>query len=382
MTPRPRKARNKALPPNLYEDRRGGVSYYRFRNPINGNRVAFGSDRAKAIQAARLANARLEASRADNAATALAGKAADGQGPTFGAFVAHFETAILPGRRKRDGSPLADKTLAEYRIMLRTFVAEWGALSFEAITLSRVAGFLRRLPPRASNAHRSLLVQVWAHAVAEGAAAENLPAKTIPRDHVVTRARLTLEQFRALYAAAPGWFRNALELALHTLQRREDLVAMRWEHVTPEGLVVKQQKVRGHGAAGNLIIPIGAPLAAVLEQCRRDNPSPFLLARAPERQRQEYLAAKAHPWQISPEVLTRTFQDLRDAALGPLDNPPTFHELRALGADLYRAGGWEEEAVQGLLGHTSSRMTKHYLARHGREQFTTTAPAGIDLCAH
>ena len=43
------------------------------------------------------------------------------------------------------------------------------------------------------------------------------------------RARLTLDEFRRIYAEAPTWFQNALDLALITGQRRSDLVAMRFD---------------------------------------------------------------------------------------------------------------------------------------------------------
>lgn len=62
-----------------------------------------------------------------------------------------------------------------------------------------------------------------------------------------------------------------------------------------------------------------------------------------------------------PEQLTRAFQDARVAAGITGTNPPTFHEIRSLGGALLSEAGWQVEQVEGLMGHSSARMTQHYL---------------------
>lgn len=64
---------------------------------------------------------------------------------------------------------------------------------------------------------------------------------------VVTRTRLELAQHfptrEAVYATAvPAWFNLAIDLALNTGQRREDLTRMRFDHVVDGHLQVKQGK--------------------------------------------------------------------------------------------------------------------------------------------
>ncbi|MEH6814187.1 MAG: hypothetical protein V7677_16760 [Motiliproteus sp.] len=48
----------------------------------------------------------------------------------------------------------------------------------------------------------------------------------------------------------------------------------------------------------------------------------------------------------------------------PANQRPTFHEIRALGAHLYKEQGIDPQA---LLGHTDAKMTDHYLDGHGTQ---------------
>ncbi len=79
-------------------------------------------------------------------------------------------------------------------------------------------------------------------------------------------------------------------------------------------------------------------------------------------------------------MLTREFARLRDKTsvcnhLRP-EQQPTFHETRALGEELYRQVGWSDEAIQRLLGHSTEKMTKHYLDKH-QEQWIITDTVGL-----
>ena len=59
MAPRPRTAGSKDLPPNLYRktDKRNGVTYYTYRDPMTGRSFGLGTDKAAAIREAHAANA-------------------------------------------------------------------------------------------------------------------------------------------------------------------------------------------------------------------------------------------------------------------------------------------------------------------------------------
>ena len=77
------------------------------------------------------------------------------------------------------------------------------------------------------------MIQIWRHAIAKGKVIPptNIPEMTLIKDHVVERPAMTLEWFQAIRNAAGPWFRNAMDLALHTVQRREDIVLYRFDAI-------------------------------------------------------------------------------------------------------------------------------------------------------
>ncbi|WP_216594565.1 MULTISPECIES: integrase [Pseudomonas] len=54
----------------------------------------------------------------------------------------------------------------------------------------------------------------------------------------------------------------------------------------------------------------------------------------------------------------------------PTVKNPTFHETRAIGAWLYKQQRFEQEFMQGLMGHADEKMPEHYHARHGEDEMT------------
>jgi hypothetical protein len=228
---RPRKSGRQGWPPNLYRDRKQGVTYCRDRNPVTGHSTSLGKNQDEAIQATRLLNARVDEARAAAKAEETAQRALGPQDTTLSAYLDRFTNEILPSRRSRKGKPLSASTLKEYGRMLDVIRAELGAYSIQKLERRNVAKFLNAKPATASNRYRALLSLIFKHAVAEGLRDDSPVAATLPQTEVVERERLTLELFLAIKKTAPDWFRNALDLAIQTLQRREDLVEMRFEDI-------------------------------------------------------------------------------------------------------------------------------------------------------
>lgn len=160
-----------------------------------------------------------------------------------------------------------------------------------------------------------------------------------------------------------------MDLALWSLQRREDVVQIRIDDWCDGVLSVRQRKVEGHGT-GLLRITPGENLRAALTAClnspERDG-CPFLVHRQPVRR--ATATWREHPFQLAGEMISREFTRMRDE-LNLYDyepaQRPTWHEIRALGGDLYREQlGWADDQVQALMGHSTVEMTKAYLDRHG-----------------
>ncbi|WLG53835.1 phage integrase Arm DNA-binding domain-containing protein [Pseudomonas sp. FP1742] len=90
MVPRPRNKANKNLPQNLYFDSRR--SSYRYRRPTDGKWFQFGTDRIKAIDAAKQLN--LEFMRGADLIGAVMGNASE----SFAGFLDTYERDVLPPR--------------------------------------------------------------------------------------------------------------------------------------------------------------------------------------------------------------------------------------------------------------------------------------------
>jgi integrase len=155
-----------------------------------------------------------------------------------------------------------------------------------------------------------------------------------------------------------------MDLALQTLQRREDLVRLRWSDIHADTLRIEQGKT-----GRRLAINVSVELRDVLQRCRDRIASPYVIHRLPEKARPARMRAGArdHHTQVLPEQVTRAFTlAFTRSGIGVTyqRTHPTFHEIRSLGIALYRQSGWSEERVQALAGHADVEMTRHYMEGH------------------
>ncbi|PSD32026.1 integrase [Stenotrophomonas maltophilia] len=192
--------------------------------------------------------------------------------------------------------------------------------------------------------------------------------------------RLTLDVYRAIWDQAAPWLRNAMDLSLVTLLRREDVVTVKFADMCDGYLWVVPSKTEGSTNV-RLKIALAGSLVDLVARCRDDVVSPFLIHRLPEKARPSDMRAKdrAHHTQVLPEQLSRAFAKARDAAGVDGRSPPTFHEIRSLGGALLRDTGWTTEQVQALMGHASKSMTEHYLAGHDMPWLEVTAASTLQM---
>jgi enterobacteria phage integrase len=354
MSPRPRKKKHAGLPANLYANGKA----YRYRRPDTGTWHGMGTDRQKAIQAAKKLNAQLVQS-CDLITSVL------GTGYTLNAFLDAYEADVLPHRE------LARATLDLYAVRFRQIRAAIGFLMMDEVTIKHIADFLDGLTARAANQARAILVDIFAHAVAKGLCPDNPAAATIPKIEKKRRRRHTIEGVAAIRQHAPVWLQNAIDIALLTAQRREDVLNMKFEDVHDGALHVVQQKTKRKTDTAWIRIAMTPALRQLIARCRDSVPSPYLVHRKPDRK-----VAKAEHWtKVDNRYLTRAFKAARDAANCypdfAEDEMPGFHELRALSLHLYKKAGKDGQKI---AGHASGKMTRNYEADHDEVVWIDAVP--------
>lgn len=363
---RPRKALRKNWPTGLYARRdKYGQTFYVYREKAGAKEVYLGRDLTAAKQGVAIARSRVEKPLVQRVLSAIEKPHA-----TLSEHITWYNEHVLDAARDKRGRSLSQATLGEAKRMLRRFQETMGEhrdiASFDRRTLS---GFLENFPSRASNQYRTRLRHLFKHAVARGFIDTNPVEGTIERAEVIQRQRLPKDLFDAIREQAEPWFQRTLDLALYSLQRREDLTLLQADHWKDGRLHVAQKKVERHSAGRLRIAPgpklLGAILAC-LNSSERDD-CPFLIHRVPlkERKRKD----RVHLMQLAPEQLSREFARLRDdlEAMKAIPAPtrPSFHEIRALGASLYEQEGWPKDRIQALMGHTEATTTELYLDGHG-----------------
>nr|WP_155760412.1 tyrosine-type recombinase/integrase [Stenotrophomonas maltophilia] len=347
---RVRKPGRRDWPQNLYAHRDG----FKYRHPITRKEHSMGKDKAKAFAAAKKLNAMLMPSN-DLVSKVLT------PGETVADAIVVFRRDDVPGRK------WAPKTAEVYESVIRRIEAGLGSKPVADVTVKVCATFIREVTEsdRARQQFRLVLGWILACAVEEGWIDTNPALATRRFQHERKRVRLTLDVYRAIWDQAAPWLRNAMDLSLVTLLRREDVVTVKFTDVRDGHLWVVPSKTEGSTNV-RLQIAAAGPLADLLKRCKDDVASPFVIHRLPEKARPSDKRAKTrkHHTQVLPEQLSRAFAAARDAAGITGDAPPTFHEIRSLGGALLRDAGWTTEQIQALMGHGNASMTEHYLGGH------------------
>ncbi|WP_353743073.1 phage integrase Arm DNA-binding domain-containing protein [Pseudomonas fluorescens] len=214
---------NKGLPQNLYFDKRR--LSYPYRRPTDGKWFQFGKDRLKAIDAAMQLNLTFMHG-ADLISNVMAKSPEESE--TFSAFLALYEDVLLPPRG------LAKATLCMYRVHFRRYRKAFEGKRVDEITIRMVAELLDSLPPRSSNQCRNILVDIFNHAASKGLCPDNPATVVIKRIEKKQRKRHTAEGLRAIREVSPVWLQNAIDIALITAQRRNDILDMAFQAARKE----------------------------------------------------------------------------------------------------------------------------------------------------
>ncbi len=333
-----------------------GSGGFIYRHPATGKRVYMGQNQAAVFEAARKLNAMLMPGN-DLVAKVV------GRKETVDDAITHFREEEKPERG------WAKKTEELYENILKRTSAAIGQREIASLTVRDCATFIRDVTgsKRARQQFRLALQWVLAGAVEEGWMETNPALQTRKGVFKRKRERLTKGVYDEIYDVAAPWLRNAMDLSLHTLLRREDVVTLRFADVRENTIWVVPGKTEGTtGVKLKIKYSPDSELARSVARCRDDIVSPFLIHRIPDRANaaQQRATTRLHHTQVLPEQLSRAFADARDSAGITGENPPTFHEIRSLGGALLLEHGWTKQQVQALMTHTSEAMTEHYLEGH------------------
>ncbi|MGS0737264.1 phage integrase Arm DNA-binding domain-containing protein [Pseudomonas sp. GG8] len=364
MAPRPRNTGSKDLPPNLYRktDARNGVTYYTYRDPVSGHVFGLGKDKEAAIREAVAAN------YSDQARPALIDRI---NAPLpVSAPTKSFSDWIKEYRSLYAKRGLAPATLKNTGMRLNRLDVQFGARSINQMVTMEIATYLSSLSSEGkgqmARAMRSLLRDVFMEAIASGWCDKNPVNVTRTAKIKIKRERLTLELWKATYQEAnKPWLKRAMELAVLTGQRRDDIGSMLFKDVSDGFLHVVQAKTgaRLRISTELRLNAVSLDLSLVIKKCRDNVISKHLVHHV------KNFSTTGAGSKVSLASLTSAFAEARDKAALRLGiqlgkQPPSFHEMRSLSARLHAAEGRDP---QKLLGHRSSTMTDLYRDSRGSE---------------
>ena len=323
-----------------------------YRRP-DGLQVALGTNKAAAIEAANSATKLLVPE-----VEKLVGKIMGYATPTIDFICARYWDEFLKPK-------YAPKTLADYKHKLGVIRERFGVLHPHHLNVRIVAAFVDEFPPRQSQRYAQFLKQFFKWSVTKGFWDQNLADNLTTKDVVIQRERLSVEAYRTILDIAEPWLQRAMNLALQSLQRREDLVLLKFEQYRDGVLPVQQLKRSGRKPPSNVRIHVGPELDQAIRDCRDDILSPFMVHKRPTRITKRSKSLREHHTQVLSDQVTRAFRKAREASAlfegYAKGKAPSFHEIRSLGATLYEKAGVDP---QNLLGHKDEASTRIYLDRH------------------
>ncbi len=362
MAPRRRSSAKRGWPANLYE-RKG---YFTWRHPVTREEFGLGRDRAAAFVQAVEANLHVAGLR--------------GKARLIDKLTGSADRSVAKWNEKYQGllakSDLAACTLRAYKSRGKRMVAMLKAETpLQSVTALLISEGLEAIAvgegkARLAQALRNFMRDSFREARVQGwYTGENPVMDTkLPVSVEVKRARLSLEVFRQVYERTRlVWLRNAMDLALVSGQRREDIAEAKFQDFHADGWHLVQASEKADNPH-RIIIPqelhlqaYGKSLGDVVSQCRRTGVlSRYLIHQTGNRGNSPAGA------QIWIDTVSRRFGETLAALKlewGDKD-PPTFHEIRSLSERLYSAQGIN---TQELLGHNDPETTAIYHDSRGSE---------------
>jgi len=195
--------------------------------------------------------------------------------------------------------------MVEIKFKLERYRQDLGDQLVGQLDVLVIAEYLDGFSNNAYTKHRGLLIQIFAFAVAKRLAERNMAELTlIKKEAEKKRQRHTLAGLMTIVDAdtTPIWLKRAINLALASLQRRDDIVSWLKSAVDPESNTIKVSPGKTQGYDN----PIhGKALRGVVSECMRSPvASPYMIHYRPKARRCEQIAAKDHWTSITPNYLS------------------------------------------------------------------------------
>jgi integrase len=266
-------------------------------------------------------------------------------------------------------------TLEAYRKTVSKFIAFLGPAAEVDISLIRkatITAFRTDVASTVSSTTANFdlkVVQAMFRAAKAGGYLLEDPAEFVEavrreRREVVRRA-FTVDELRALLAAANDEWRSLIRFGLYTGQRLGDIAALTWANLDLERNVIRLS-VRKTGKT--LVLPIAEPLKThILGLSAGDNPRAPLHPRAfrevtSKRRKPNALSNQFGDLLVSVGIRARQSQTTSPRGRGGRRKVSelSFHSLRHTAVSLLKDAGIPQAVVQELVGHDSVQMSQQY----------------------
>ena len=351
---RQRLARNKGLPPNLYQNSAG---YFYFIDPASKKSKGLGRDKSHAHAEARAANAAI----ADRKPSSLVDWVKGKKDYTLAEWVPLYKELWTS---KTEPAHNTLRNASSY--LSRIEACEFAWMRLPEIGTAHAAKFLAAVEAEsgaaAATGMRARMSDVFRWAETQGLidAGKNPVRATYTPSRTVKRERLTLEQFHLVHAKAPKWLQRTMMLGLVTAQRRDDLANMKFSDQKDGYLFIVQGKSQGtiklQQDVNISLAAVGQSISEVIADCRDLIVSRYIIHHTHRR-------GSARPGdQLSSNGISNAFQEaVIEAGIVPAEGrtPPSFHEIRSLSERLYKAE-FGAAFAQAMLGHKNASMTAKY----------------------
>ena len=254
----------------------------------------------------------------------------------MGSLFDRYQAEVIPTK--------AASTQRTNRIEMKYLRYAFGHMRPDAVTPQDVYAFMdARGAPIRANREKALLSHVFSYAIRWGAVADN-PCRLVKRNPEKPRRRYISDiEFKAVYDIAPLSIQAAMKLALITGLRQGDLLSLRLQNITDDGLLVETGKT-----GKRLLFQWSEDMRQAIDQAKQLPRAVLSMYLIPNRRGMKYTSSGFRAnWQrlmlkaIDKKAIAERF---------------TFHDIRA------KAGSDGEDDK--LLGHDDPKMLNRVYKRN------------------